>query len=640
MKKQFLAIGVAGLTLAAVWAAQPTDPVLMNVAGKDVHLSEFEYLYHKNISQQVQPQSLDDYVKMFVDYKLKVADAEAAGIDTTEAFLKEFNQFRNELAAPYMVDAAVEDSLLRQAYEHMSNELLVSHIMMYEDSAAKLDSIRTAINEGRTTFEAAAAEYSIDKPSAVRGGLMGTVLPGRYPWPFEEAAYATAVGEISPVVNSGYGVHIIRVEKREPARGEVFVEHILRMAGPDQADSASVAQKALIDSIYTVVKADPTQFAELAGRLSQDPGSASRGGSLGWLGSGMTVAEFDSVAFAIPVGAVSEPFQTRFGWHIIHKSDARGIGSFEENREKLKNAMSNDTRGDEPRNAYTNRMMTKYNAHVIEKNFEKVRPLVEKYGSAYDSTLVAGLGGSKLPLVEVAGKKFTLGEVIAATPAAAVRGTDNVMDYIHYGALQLMADKTLDQAREDLAQDNPDYRNLVNEYRDGILLFEISNRNVWKRAAEDKEQLEDFFRRNRDKYKWDAPRFKSYIIFANNDSILGEAVNYASSLPQDIAPTDFVKEMRDKFGRDVKIERVIAAKGENAITDFLAFGGEKPSTDNARWPSYAAFRGRVIDQPEEAADIRGAIVADFQAELERQWVEDLHRRYKVKINNKVLDQAR
>ena len=640
MKKQFLAVGVVGLSLAAVWAAQPTDPVLMNVAGKDVRLSEFEYLYHKNMSQQVQPQSLDDYVKMFVDYKLKVADAEAAGIDTTEAFLKEFNQFRSELAAPYMIDAAVEDSLLRQAYEHMSNELLVSHIMMYDGDNAKLDSVRTAIIEGKTTFEAAAAENSIDKPSAVRGGLMGTVLPGRYPWPFEEAAYATAVGEISPVINSGYGVHIIRVEKREPARGEVLVEHILRMAAPGPEDSTAVAQKALIDSIYTVVSADPSQFAELAGRLSQDPGSATRGGSLGWLGSGVTVAEFDSVAFALPVGAVSQPFRTRFGWHIIHKSDARGIGSFEDNREKLKNTITNDTRGDEPRNAYTNRMMAKYNAHLIDKNLEKVRPLVEKYGSVYDSTLVAELGKSKLPIVEVAGKKFTLGEVIAATTSAAVRGTDNVMDYIRYGALQFMAEKTREQAREDLAEDNPEYRNLVNEYRDGILLFEISNRNVWKRAAEDKEQLEEFFRRNRDNYRWDAPRFKSYIIFATNDSILGEAFSYASNLPQDIAPTELVKQMREKFGRDVKIERVIAAKGENAITDFLAFGGEKPSTDNARWPSYAAFRGRVIDQPEEAADIRGAIVADFQTELERQWIEDLHRRYKVKINNKVLEQAR
>lgn len=640
MKKQFLTLGALGLSLAAAWAAQSTDPVLMNVAGKNVHLSEFEYLYRKNISQQVQPQSLDEYVKMFVDYKLKVADAEAAGIDTTKAFLTEFNQFRNELAAPYMLDATVQDSLLRQAYEHLSNEVVVSHIMLYDGNEAKLDSIRTAIIEGKTTFEAAAAANSIDKPSAMRGGFMGTVLTGRYPWAFEEAAYATPEGEISKVINSGYGLHIIRVEKREAARGEVSVEHILRTVNPGQSDSAAVAQKALIDSIYTVAAAEPTKFAELAGTLSQDPGSAARGGALGWIGSGVTVAEFDSVAFAMPIGEVSKPFKTRFGWHIIHKSDARGVGSYEDNIENLKTIISHDERGEQPKLAFTNRMIKKYNARLITKNFDKVRSLVEKAGAAFDSTLVAELGGSKLAIIEVAGKKYTLGQVITESPAAAVKGVDNVVDYIEFNARSMMADKALDKAREDLALDNIDYRNLVNEYRDGILLFEISNRNVWKRAADDKAGLEEFFRSHRDNYQWDAPRFKSYIIFASNDSILSEAVTLASTMPQDIVSADFVKQMRDKFGREVKVERVIAAKGENAITDFLAFGAEKPSTDNARWPSYAAFRGRILEQPEEAADIRGTIVADYQAELERQWLEILHRRYKVKINNKVLDQAR
>lgn len=639
MKKQLLVLGAMGLTLAAAWAAQSTDPVLMNVAGKNVHLSEFEYLYHKNMSQQVQPQSLDEYVNMFVDYKLKVADAEAAGIDTTQAFLTEFNQFRNELAAPYMVDTAVQNRLLRQAYEHMSYELLVSHIMLFDGNEAKLDSIRTAIIEGKTTFEAAAAENSIDKPSAARGGLMGTVLPGRYPWPFEEAAYATAEGQISKVINSGYGLHIIRVEKRQPARGEVLVEHILRTTG-GLSDSAALAQKVLIDSIYTVASADPSKFAELAGSLSQDPGSAARGGALGWIGPGLTVAEFDSVAFALPVGAVSKPFMTRFGWHIVHKSDARTIGSFEDNIEKLKTAISGDARSSEASNAFTTRMMQQYKAKLITKNFDKLRSLIEKTDAVYDSAFVAEFGSSNLQLVEVAGKKFTLGEVVTSAPFAALRGVDNIMEYIEQSAGRLMAAKSLEQAQEDLALTNVDYRNLVNEYRDGILLFEISNRNVWKRAAEDKAGLEEFFRNNRDKYSWDTPRFKSFVIFAANDSILGEAVAYASTIPTDIEPTEFVKLMRDKFNRDVKVERVIAAKGENAITDFLAFGGEKPSTSNARWASYAAFRGRVIDQPEEAADIRGAIVADYQAELERQWLDSLRSRYKVKINNKVLEQVR
>ena len=174
MKKQFLAVGVIGASLLAL-TAKNSDPVLMNVAGKDVRLSEFEYLFHKNNAQQTEPQSLDQYVGMFVDYKLKVADAESAGIDTTASFISEFTQFRDELSEPYLRDNSVLDSMVNQSYSHMQDELKVSHIMMAADQEATLDSLRQAIIDGKVTFEEVARQYSIDKPSARRGGLMGLI---------------------------------------------------------------------------------------------------------------------------------------------------------------------------------------------------------------------------------------------------------------------------------------------------------------------------------------------------------------------------------------------------------------------------------------------------------------------------------
>ena len=241
MKKLILAAGVMGATLLGVAAAN-NDPVLMNIAGKDVHLSEFEYLYHKNNSQQVQPQTLDEYVEMFVNYKLKVADAEVHGIDTTAAFMSEFNQFRNELAQPYLVDLAVQDSIVNSIYSQMTDELVVSHIMMHDGSEAKLDSLRSAILDGTAKFEEVAAQYSIDRASSSRGGYMGVVAFGRYPQAFEEMAYSTPVGQISPVVNSGYGIHIIRVDDRHPSEGEVLVEHILRVTR-GATDSVAAAEE-------------------------------------------------------------------------------------------------------------------------------------------------------------------------------------------------------------------------------------------------------------------------------------------------------------------------------------------------------------------------------------------------------------
>ncbi|MDE6527079.1 MAG: hypothetical protein K2L75_07455, partial [Muribaculaceae bacterium] len=187
-----------------------------------------------------------------------------------------------------------------------------------------------------------------------------------------------------------------------------------------------------------------------------------------------------------------------------------------------------------------------------------------------------------------------------------------------------------------LKETEPVYRNLVNEYHDGILLYEVSNQNVWERATKDREGLEAYFKANADKYKWEQPKFRSYIFFAENDSVLDIAAAYADSLSTD-DPTAFVQDMRTRFGRDIKIERVIAAKGENAITDYLGFGADRPEESKSKWKAYRAYKGRVIDAPEEAADVRGAAVTDYQNELDRKWVAGLHKKYKVKLNKKVFN---
>ena len=638
MKKQFLAVGVIGASLLAL-TAKNSDPVLMNVAGKDVRLSEFEYLFHKNNAQQTEPQSLDQYVGMFVDYKLKVADAESAGIDTTASFIYEFTQFRDELSEPCLRDNSVLDSMVNQSYSHMQDELKVSHIMMAADQEATLDSLRQAIIDGKVTFEEVARQYSIDKPSARRGGLMGFVIANRYPWAFEEAAFETPVGQISPVVNSGFGNHIIRVESRQPARGEVLAEHILRLTR-NVPDSLLAEQKFTIDSIYRVVKANPDEFENLAKTYSEDPGSARNGGSLGWFGPGAMVQEFDSVSFALPVGGISEPFTTSFGWHIIKKVDARGVGSLEDNRESIIKAINRTERGALPEKMFVQRNAKKYGARLNESNINKIAAMADKDGGMLDSAFMANYSKSEMPIFSVGGKDVTLGEIVSGMAPARIRGGEQIQEHIKAVATEMMNNRVLDLARNELAEENPDYRNLVNEYRDGILLFEISNRNVWDRAAKDKEGLEDYFRKNRAKYAWDKPKFKSYIIFTSNDSLLNEAVKYASTLTDDMVPADFTSAMRERFGRDVKIERVIAAQGENAITDYLGFGGEKPAPENKRWSSYAAFRAKVITAPEEAADVRGAVVADYQAMLEKEWLKALHDKYPVKINKKVLKQVK
>ena len=634
MKKHlFAAVLAAVAALPAL--AKDADPVLMTVDGHDVRVSEFEYLYNKNKSQQLQPQTIDEYLRMFIEYKLKVADAEHAGLQNTPEFVSEYNKYRMELAAPYMRDTAVEDSLVRDLYEHRKYDVLVSHIMLDHKAGndVRLDSIRTAIESGKTTFEAEARRHSIDRGSSARGGLMGMVVPDRFPYAFENAAYNTAVGAISPVTDSGMGYHIIRVEKKTPAEGEVEASHILRMTQgrtPGQVEE----QHKLIDSIYTLVKGG-ADFADLARRFSEDPGSARTGGSLGWFSRGMMVHEFDSVAFALPDGAVSEPFTTSFGYHIVKRTAHRGVPAFDDIKDAIRAMMSRDDRGDLPRRARIAKYMAEYKASVNAAAIAEARKTIEGAGS-FDSAAVAALSSSKTPVATYAGGKITFAEIMPSVLAPMGADVASATNAIENAASSALENAVLVLVRDNLQNTQPDYRNLVNEYHDGILLYEISNRNVWERATKDREGLEAYFKAHADKYSWDQPKFKSYIFFAENDSVLNKAMAYADSLVIS-DPTAFVQDMRTRFGRELKIERVIAAKGENAITDYLGFNGPVPEESKSKWKSYRAYKGRILDAPEEAADVRGAAVTDYQNELDREWVAGLHKKYKVKVNKKVFN---
>ena len=587
--KKHLMCAAALLCALSSFGAKDSDPVLMNVAGKNVTLSEFQYLYNKNNNQQLEPLTRERYLDMFVDYKLKVADAEAAGLDTTATFRAEYLQYRDELASPYLRDNAVAEQLVNEAFSHYGETVQVSHIMLPANASGKAlaDSLRSEIAAGHTTFEAAARAYSVDKPSAARGGMMGNVAPARFPWPFEKAAYDTAEGAVSEPVNSGFGWHLIRVESRKPSEGE-------------------------------------------------GPGSARRGGDLGWFGRGVMVQPFDSISFVLPDGGISEPFETAFGYHIIYKEAARKGRSLDELRPEIEKAMERDNRAAAPERAYTDRAVDAQKGRVNAATLERVAAALGSTQLTLD-TLLMSPELAALTAYEINGHKVALAAVaprlagVETTPLGATMSLQAVKDAVEAA----MREEALDNARDELMNTNADYRNLMNEYRDGILLFEIANTKVWDRAAKDTEGLDAFFRSNAARYAWDKPHFKSYVIFSDSEDKLARALEYAATLDAS-RPAEFTAAMNKRFGRDVKVERVIAAKGDNPTIDFLAFGGERPEPKSKQYACYAAYEGRVLDAPEAVEDVRAAVVADYQAALEAEWLKELHAKYPVKINKKQL----
>lgn len=609
MKKVLLSLTIAalgGLSLSA--ASKDADPVLMTVNKKPVKLSEFAYLYQKNNAQQLATQPIDEYLDLFVVYKLKVADAEAAGIAENEAFVNEYAGYKRDLSEPYLVDQAARDSLVHSIYDRLKTEVDVSHIMVERPYGAKataakkamLDSLRTEIIAGRADFATVADTYSIDPAAKQNHGHMGYIVAGAFPYTFEDAAYSTAVGEISPVIETQFGYHIVKVNATRKAQGQVKVQHILKLTRGLSEEEQTV-KKAQIDSLYIVLK-NGADFDEVAKAESEDPGSARNGGRMDWFSTGRMVPEFEATSFALANGEISEPFATAYGYHIVKRLDWKQIDSYEDMAPRINAMIDRDDRQYIPVRAKTRQLRAKYNTTINQVIVDDVRNTISQYGRL-DSTLVASLVADERSIITLDGadEEITVGDIFAALPShfSAMPADDANGSFLQ--RLEEVADEaSVSAERENLAKENTEYRNLLNEYRDGMLLFEISDRNVWTRSKEDTEGIKAYFEANKAKYAtWKAPKFKGYVVFATSDSIKDAAQSYIAA--NNIANENLVEALRGQFGKDVKVERVLAAEGDNAIIDGLAFGKPAPSP-TGKWIAYFAHAGKVIDQPEEVAD--------------------------------------
>lgn len=627
-----LFLGALAATALISWAAK--DPVLMKINGDNVTLSEFEYLYHKNNQQQIEKESLEQYVERFKIYKLKVADAKAAGIDTTAAFRSEFGKYRNDLSQPYMTDSATLLRFAHEAYDRKLREVETVHIMLPlttdGTSEAKADSLRNCILNGEDMGDLA-VKYSIDRSAKHNRGNLGYITAGRFPYSFEFMAYTTPIGEISKPFATDFGIHIVKPLADRPTRGEVLVEHILKLFPRGANDSAKAATRVKIDSIYKVVKGG-ADFEEIA-RKHSDDGSARNGGRLNWFGSGMMVPEFEATSFALQKGEISEPIATQYGWHIIKKLDSRGVKPFEELKEGLLNNIAADDRNTQAREAKLASLKKEYK---LRENAKFLAMVEADSKDAFDSLTVEKIKGYKCEAFSFAKTKVMASEVGARLKHKMKTSKMTAVEYVTKVMRDMEREMLLEYEKDMLPKKHADYANLLNEYYNGMLLFEISNRNVWEKANRDKKGLEQFFQANKAKYAWSKPRFKGFVIYTTNDSVEALVKDQLKTLGGDT----IYSALRKQFKRDVRIEQLLVEQGENAVVDNLVFGGPAAQPKDKRFKCYFLHTGRVIEQPEEAADVRGAVTSDYQTELENQWVTALKQKYPIKVNEKVLKQVK
>ena len=645
MKSQILSLAL--LVLFGSANAFASDPVLMKINGKPVYKSEFEYIYNKNNSNNsLDKKTLDEYVDLFVNFKLKVEEAKAQGLDTTQSFISELAGYRSQLTRPYLTDSKVDEQILREAYDRMKEDVEVSHILVRIQQGATPADTLTAWKKINSTlkrldkedFAKVAKEISEDQSAEENGGYIGWVTAFRTVYPFETVAFNTPVGKISAPVRTAFGYHIIKVHNRRKSQGEILVSHIMRFtAEGDEAKNKAAKQKT--DSLYQRVLAGD-DFGKLASEFSEDRGSATRNGELPWFGSGRMIPEFENAAFALKnTGDVSTPIQSAFGWHIIKLLDRKGVASFETVKADIERNVKRDERANMGQKAFVDRLRKEYGYAVNTAYVNEFSKLLENKTLA-DSVFQLEAAKLNKPLFTFAGKEFTQADFAAYLKKNAFSEKAIASEIIEQ-KLDAFTEKEI-LAYEDSQLENKyeDFRFLINEYHDGILLFEVSNNEVWEKASKDTEGLARYFNEHKADYRWEKPHFKGRVISCKDKATLKAAKAIVKRSHNDSIDKYLRTRLNDSI-QYVKVEKGLFAQGENKAVDKYGFKVKKAKFEPTKEYPYVFVVGKNLkNTPEDYTDVRGLVTADYQEYLEKEWITALRAKFTVEIDQNVLKTVR
>ncbi len=627
-------------------SAQKNDPVVVKINGNPVTKSEFEYIYHKNSSAgETDKKSLDDYLNLFVNYKLKVEEAKTQKLDTVPSFIKEYSGYKAQLAEPYLQDTISELTLAKKYYDRLGENLEVSHILIPFSKkellpADTLAAYNKALDVWRKLtdashpipFEKAAAEFSSDH-SGKRPGYLGWVTGNMLVAPFENAIYTMKAGSISLPVRTNFGYHIILLHNRRSDIGQYRVAHIMfgtnQQMTPKQVDS--VYSQAGIIYQKLVAGGDYAQFAK---EYSFDKYSSEHGGEIGWVNVGARFpSEWLEASFSLKeVNDFTKPIRTDYGYHIIKLLEKKPREPFSALKSQITNYVKNGDHKLELDALKIAKLKTDMKAEVNSKPYLALLNLSDTEFPA-DSAFLAQAEKIKQPFLKVDKNTYTTDDFVEFLKSDKPRVASVSTEYLNNRLNSFLLAKLSQAKEQSLSSKYPEFRNLSNEYFDGILLFDIMNREVWQKAEKDTAGLEKYFAENKSKYTWEQPKHKGYVIHCKDESTLNKAKEIVvqnkgkNNLPQ------LLSSLNDSIGR-VTIEVGTWGEGDNAYVD-KEFYGKENKKDMKAYPLYF-IEARSITAPEDYIDVKGQIVSDYQDYLEKIWVESLHKKYKIEVNKKVL----
>ena len=645
-------IGCIVMSLNVV-AQVKEDSVLLTIGGDKITVSEVMTLYRKNNIKGtvLDKKSFAEYLELFINYKLKIRQANDLKMDTVSAFKNEFQYYRSQLAQPYMTDEEMSNFLTKEAYQRKLKDIRASHILIKLDMNAssedtlvaynKILSVRQRILNGED-FGKVAAEVSDDisardqkdglKTIPGNKGDLGYFTVFDMIYPFETAAYTTEVGKVSMPVRTDFGYHLVKVNNVKPAIGEVLVSHILFSLDDTPSHADSVAVKKKVDSIFLKVKKGE-DFALLARNFSDDRITASKGGLLPWFGSNRMVPEMIEAVDGLKPGQYSQPFLSSYGWHIIKVIERKPIGNYNDIKDVLRQKVTRGDRLEALNQSFVEKLKKQYDYKVDLKALDKVNAILTDsvFSGKWKITKPTKLTKK---LFSFDGQSYT--QLDLANYIAANQPVRKKMDKKQYALIRFNSfvnKELLDYEDHHLEDKYPEFKDLLKEYHDGLLVYALTDLNVWSKAETDTTGLRMFYEQNKNNYMMDKRLDASVYTVFNSTRI--DKVR-AMILKGD-SEEEILKSYNSDTNKVVTIEHHMYLRGESPVIDFIDWKeGLSRNLDTDGTTTFVLVHKVIPPLPKDLKDIRGMVVSDYQNYLEKSWMSGLRKKYTCIINKDVL----
>ena len=618
---------------------------ILTINGNKVYKSEFEQIYWKNKKEKLATkEDLDEYIDLFINFKLKVLAAEKLGLDTMNKFINELNGYKIQLEKPYLIDTAINEALIKEAYFRTINEIEASHIMIKVSPTSSpldtlkawktIDSISKVLANTKSSFGELAEELSHCPSGKMDKGNLGYFNAFKMVYPFENAAYNTTIGKVSPIVRTRFGYHLVKPHNLRKAKGRVKAAHIMIVCdSKKQSDCNNAKEK--IDAIYSSIM-NGESFEEIAKESSNDRKSAQKGGELGWISSGGNVyPSFENAVFnLIANNEISKPFQTPNGWHIVKRLDFEDVKSYEDLRYELKNKIQKDARAQKTRSSFINSLKITY---ALKETFDPKTVqniLANKYFDSIEIRKNIRPKSIDNVIVDFTENQFTYKDFIVFLSNTSKQlgkyKTDVKLISEKYN--QFLNLNLIEYEKTQLPLKYPDFKALLKEYRDGILLFDISDQMIWSKAIKDTSGLKLFYEKNQDTWKY--PNRAKTEIYTTHDKktakkiykLLSKKIGY-----------DSIQKIVNQDNLNVKLNK----KTLDEFNDFnmsyneLSEGISKPIKVNEKFIILNVYekldsRNKLLNEAE------GIIVSAYQNHLEKEWIKKLRSENEITVNYDAL----